>query len=399
MVAPGGRRRSLRRRTLSKSRWRAPSTKEILRKWVVSSHEKPVAQLPIFGYCSCPSPMIRRFRFALLPLLGALLCSSCKREEIRVYTVAKQPPAADPSANSGANSGAEGPSRPRPAISYTLPPDWKDLGANEMSLANIHVKTEAGEASVNITPLGSMAGGESAIVNMWREQVGQPPLPDSEAAATLSPVDIGGESGQLFEITGQRAGEPLKIVTAFVHRSDGSWFYKMQGPEIVVTGQKPAFIGFLKSVHIQDTGATAATAPEPAQSTPQFHWKTPEGWQTLAPGQMQVAKFALPARGDAKAEVFVSIFPSDTGGVLANVNRWRRQVGLGEIDEAGLKSCVSPLEGVPDAILVSLTNENRSLLGAIVPRNGQWWFYKLLGDTPAITPEHDNFVHFAQSPP
>jgi len=327
--------------------------------------------------------------------LGALVCSSCKREEIRVYTVAKQAPDADASAKAG----AEAPSQPRPAITYTVPPDWKDLGANAMSLANFHIKTDAGEASVNVTPLGSMAGGESAIVNMWREQVGQPPLPDSEAAATLSPVEIGGESGQLFEISGQRGGEPLKIVTAFVHRADGSWFYKMQGPDAVVTGQKPTFIEFLKSVRIHDNAAPTVAASAEGTPATQFHWKVPEGWQTLAPGQMQVGKFAVPARGEAKAEVFVSIFPSDTGGALANVNRWRRQVGLGEIDEEGLKSCASPIEGLQGAVLVNLTNENRSLLGAIVPRDGQWWFYKLLGDTAAVTPEHDNFVHFAQSQP
>ena len=338
--------------------------------------------------------MIRRFRFAFLPLVGALLCFSCKREEIRVYTVAKQAPEPET-----AKVSADGPSQPRPTITYTVPPDWKDLGPNAMSLANFHVKTDAGEASVNVTPLGSMAGGESAIVNMWREQVGQPPLPDSEAAATLSPVEIGGESGQLFEISGQTGGKPLKIVTAFVHRADGSWFYKLQGPEAVVTGQKPVFIEFLKSVRIHDnSAATAAASTDGAEAT-QFHWKVPEGWQTLPPGQMQVGKFAVPARGEAKAEVFVSIFPSDTGGVLANVNRWRRQVGLGEIDEDGLKSCTSPLEGAPNAVVVNLTNENRSLLGAIVPRDGQWWFYKLLGDTPAVTPEHDHFVHFAQSQP
>jgi hypothetical protein len=31
-------------------------TKEIPGTRVVSSHEKPVAHLPKFGYCSCPSP-------------------------------------------------------------------------------------------------------------------------------------------------------------------------------------------------------------------------------------------------------------------------------------------------------------------------------------------------------
>ena len=107
----------------------------------------------------------------------------------------------------------------------------------------------------------------------------------------------------------------------------------------------------------------------------------------------------MPIHEDAKAEVSVSIFPSDTGGVLGNVNRWRRQVGLAETDEAGLGSCIAPLAGTPNAVLVNLPNEGRTLLGAIVPRDGQWWFYKLLGDTPAVTPEHDNFVHFAQSQP
>jgi hypothetical protein len=31
---------------------------------------------------------------------------------------------------------------------------------------------------------------------------------------------------------------------------------------------------------------------------------------------------------DGKAEVTVSAFPGDTGGLLANLNRWRGQIGL-----------------------------------------------------------------------
>ena len=70
-----------------------------------------------------------------------------------------------------------------------------------------------------------------------------------------------------------------------------------------------------------------------------------------------------------------------------------------ETDEAGLKDCTSPLDAAPGAVLVDLANENRHLLGAIVPRDGQWWFYKLLGDAAAVTPEHDHFVQFVQSKP
>jgi hypothetical protein len=129
----------------------------------------------------------------------------------------------------------------------------------------------------------------------------------------------------------------------------------------------------------------------------------PEGWQTLTPGQMQVAKFGVVKDG-AKAEVSVSVFPSDTGGNLANVNRWRRQLGLGEVDEAGLAECVTPLEGAtidgaPGAVVADLTNENRRLVGAIVPRDGKWWFYKMMGDTAAVEAERESFLHFVKSQP
>jgi hypothetical protein len=131
-----------------------------------------------------------------------------------------------------------------------------------------------------------------------------------------------------------------------------------------------------------------------------LNWATPQGWTALAAGQMQVAKFAVPERDGAKAEVAVSIFPNDTGGTLANVNRWRKQLGLGEVDAAGLAALVTPLDpNTPDAQLVVLTGEKQSMLGAIVPRGGQWWFYKMMGDASAVNAEREAFVQFAKSQP
>ena len=58
--------------------------------------------------------------------------------------------------------------------------------------------------------------------------------------------------------------------------------------------------------------------------------------KVLPAGQMQLAKFAVPEVQGAKAQVSVSMFDNDTGGTLANVNRWRGQIGLGEITAAQL---------------------------------------------------------------
>ena len=129
-------------------------------------------------------------------------------------------------------------------------------------------------------------------------------------------------------------------------------------------------------------------------------WTVPGGWKPLAAGQMQLARFSVPDRGDAHAEVSVSVFTSETGGALSNVNRWRGQIGLSPISEDELSRQATPLDPTtPGAILVDLSNGGRQLVAAIVPRGGQWYFYKLLGDAAAVAPEIDAFAAFARSEP
>jgi hypothetical protein len=119
------------------------------------------------------------------------------------------------------------------------------------------------------------------------------------------------------------------------HRADASWFYKLSGDTALVEAQKPAFIEFLKSIQMKPAPASGTASVPPGEAT-KFNWKVPAKWTALPAGEMQVARFALPERGAAKAEVFVSVFGNDTGGTLANVNRWRRELGLRETDAAGL---------------------------------------------------------------
>jgi len=359
-------------------------------------------------------PLSSRFA-ALYAAAFALSWSlaACKKPEIRVYTIAKEAtPAPAPSTSAGQSGGEEAKAapRPRPQLDYKLPAGWQDTGPSAFSLVNFRIPTPTGEAMVNITPLAGMSGRDTMIVNMWREQVGEPPLEEADAAASLTPVDVGGEQGKLFEVTGKREGQSLEIITAFVHRPDGSWFYKLQGDTEAVAAQKTAFLDFLKTVKIKpgtaETAANNAPASEPApkaEPEPALHVVAPEGWQEQPPGQMQVAKFSVEKDG-GKADISVSVFSSDTGGMLGNVNRWRRQIGLEDVDENGLQECVTTLEGAhidgaPGPVLVDLAKDNRRLLGAIVPRESQWWFYKMVGDAPAVNAEHDSFVQFVKSQP
>lgn len=337
----------------------------------------------------------------LLVLGVALSFTACRQEEIRVYTAPKdkpfQPQPAGHHAGDGHDHGPEpeAPARPRPEVTWKLPEGWKEVPSGRLSVATFSIRgTGSEEAQVTVTPLPMLGGRDAIIVNMWREQVGLEPLKDDEVAGQLKDVTVGGEPGKLFEVTGKGGdGTPARIVTAMVHRSDASWFYKLSGDASVVDAQKSTFIEFLKSIAIK---APAAASEE----KPASNWKVPEGWSQLPAGQMQIARFSVPEKDGAKGEVFVSVFPSDTGGTLANVNRWRKQIGLPETTSADLPGMTVPLDpSIPGAILVNMTNNNQQLLAAIVPRGSQFYFYKLMGGTAAVAPQKEAFARFAASAP
>jgi hypothetical protein len=347
--------------------------------------------------------MLFLFRFSVPRLalagLATVALSGCKKPIVQVYLAPRDAP---PEATAPAQE-------PMPELTWTLPQGWKETGPGRMSLASFSIEDANGTATMNVTPLPNLEGREEAVVNMWREKLELGPLSSDEVAKALEPTEIAGSKGFTFEIKGTPSGKPARTLTAFQHRGDRSWFFKLDGDDATVAAQKPAFLAFLKSLRFNEAApegtATAATdnvassSRESDSTLPEFQWKVPDAWQKLPAGQMQIAKFSVPEKDGAKAEVSVSVFPSDTGGTLANVNRWRRQIGLGEVDESGLQSCTTGLDASPGAVLVNLTNEQRQLLGAIVPRQGKWWFYKMLGDAPAVASAHEDFLRFVQTAP
>jgi hypothetical protein len=345
-------------------------------------------------------------------LLVATLLAACGREDVKVYRVAKGESPAPSAATM--HDGHSHTDAATPQLSWTLPAGWQQLEAGQMNLATFSIAgAEGKQAQVAVTPLQGLAGKEVLIVNMWRQQVGLSELPEADATKELTDVEIGGDTGKMFDMAGKSpAGAASRIVTAMLHRGDTSWFFKLQGDDELVTAQKPNFIAFLKSVKFGEVAAPA-TLPDghppiagngPATGVPPTaspsglpNWPAPAEWKAVAPGAMQVAKFSVPEASGAKADVTISVFPSSTGGTLANVNRWRRQIGLPPVDESGLAPLVKPLdEKTPDALIAELSNEGRRLVGAIVPAGGQWYFYKLMGDDAVVAQQKAAFTQFVK---
>ena len=93
------------------------------------------------------------------------------------------------------------------------------------------------------------------------------------------------------------------------------------------------------------------SAPEPDPGTDQSSdvrasdpgrpWTVPDGWtEDPEPRQMRLATYLAPNAGDP-VEVAVTRFAGRVGGELANINRWRGQMGLPPIDESELGAAIT----------------------------------------------------------
>lgn len=110
---------------------------------------------------------------------------------------------------------------------------------------------------------------------------------------------------------------PDRMLGGILPEDDRCWFFKLSGPRDELADVADEFAEFLKSVKIDAGG------PD---------WTLPEGWELeeKPPNQMRFATIKVPLKSKT-ADLAVSFLPMrDEEGpfIVANVNRWRDQIGL-----------------------------------------------------------------------
>ncbi len=356
-------------------------------------------------------------------LLVAVL-AGCGQNKIQEYRVAKEPatPQAQPDGLPPSHPEMSGAAAPE-ALQYKVPPDWKEAPRGSMRVASFHVTGQDGKlADISVIPLPGMAGSDLDNVNRWRGQVGLAGVSEEELAKLAQPVEIAGQPAKLYEQAGTNPqnGEKTRILAAISRRGDMAWFFKMTGDDALVEQQKPAFIEFLKSVTFPAAVAQAGLPPshppidagsmmapagmEASSGQAKPNWNVPSGWKEVPGGQFLVAKFMISGDASAQAAVNVSSAPGEGGGLLANLNRWRAQLGLGPVAEADLAKDTQPLDlAGAKASVADITGkdarsgEQARLVAVVVPRSGDTWFYKLMGNAQVVQQQKDAFMKFVES--
>lgn len=212
-----------------------------------------------------------RHPFAVACVLSLpLFFSACREKEVTAYRIPKEkdaapamPAASAPAAPSapaaapaggpagGGNAMASTPvaTASGSGLGWTGPKHWQDKGAGGMRKGTFAIAGDGGAAAeLAITAFPGDVGGEAANVNRWRGQIQLAPVAPDEAVRSIERLEANGLKLGVVEMLGTGPGGATRVLGAFVPYEGATWFFKLTGPDALVTKEKAAFLEFVKSI-------------------------------------------------------------------------------------------------------------------------------------------------------
>jgi hypothetical protein len=147
-----------------------------------------------------------------------------------------------------------------------------------------------------------------------------------------------------------------------------------------------------------------AQIEQASAQTSGIDFKTPPGWKVQPRAPMRKASFLIEAEDGAKVDISVTSFPDASGGLLANINRWRGQLGLEDLEADLLEQTIErrTLAG-REFVIVDLATgpamegRKQRIVGAILAARGETWFFKMTGDDALTAAQKPAFFELLES--
>lgn len=136
-------------------------------------------------------------------------------------------------------------------------------------------------------------------------------------------------------------------------------------------------------------------------SSRSLEWVLPKDWTSeLHQGGMRYA--TLRPMGQDKVDVSVVPLGGSAGGELANVNRWRGQIGLDPITDMELAALRTQVRTQAGPVTVfDLDNpknpKGRMIVGMLITKKGDSWFVKMIGERGLVAKTKPSFLTFLES--
>jgi hypothetical protein len=244
-------------------------------------------------------------------------------------------------------------------VTWTTPEGWSQQPAAGLRYATLRFGPKENRLEITISKLGPEAGNVRQNIDRWRGQLNLPPLDDAEYQKLLDNIEVDGTKATRVDL-------------------------------VAVRGEAPA-------------GHPPMERPKKARLP--FQYTRPDGWEVRPPdvkGGVPRPLVLRVADGGREAEVSALSLPGDGGGALANVVRWRRQVGLRPVGEAELRKDLRTLKtGGGEALYVDLVGAGpgtpQRILGAMLRQGGETWFFTMKGPADLVGKQQSAFEAFVRS--
>ena len=129
-------------------------------------------------------------------------------------------------------------------------------------------------------------------------------------------------------------------------------------------------------------------------------WNLPDTWVPSKGHSMRLASFDVPYSKGVGDLSIVSLSGS-SGGLLANVNRWRGQVELEPINETDIltTSTVGESKMGPYRVfkMINDNKKGKAIIAAVLPTGEKTFFIKLTTDVQGISELEPSFKKFCSS--
>ncbi len=255
------------------------------------------------------------------------------------------------------------------------------------------------ELTVIALPWSGAPGELLSNVNRWRGQMQLPPVDEAGLAKDIRELPVG--EAKLTVVTLDGTFQSGAMTPPF---AGGGAMKATPPPAAAQPAQAPV-------VESDGGGLPAGHPPvasqQPAASAAPFTFDLPEGWQSRPAGGMRKVDLLIP--DGEKSAVFTAIdFPANSPPMMsdpiANVRRWRGEVGLPPLSDDEIKAKMQPLEiaggkamfvaAVPE---VGQPQADRATLAAMFTRGDTIWFFKLSGNRDVVAAQQEKFNTFLKS--
>lgn len=250
------------------------------------------------------------------------------------------------------------------APQWELPPSWVQSSDAGQPLPAVSVEVDGIRLPLSVIQLATGSAPEAILdhVNRWRQQMRLATISLDELATQTTAVPVAGGTAILVNLMGRYVQDP------------SSHSLRREPADRSSADNADAWVRY--------------TAP------PDWNEEPPPPFSQLAFGV---------GSGPRKVTITVSLLRGEGGGVLANFNRWRQQVGLPPITDQQLAESVESItvDGVAGQYLEAAADgENpasEAIYGWIGLQQDRSWFVRLRGNAQLAAEQRTAFRDFLKS--